>query len=171
MSITSLTLVAKDQNGSEVPFGFNPVLSKAGRTTKFVAPLATITDAAEGSGSAKDLRAMFKAQGVKGRALTEKVNTAVRQSKTVRQARLQLFLSTAAENGFVPDHIAANAKGTEFNIKLVSAKEKEKSESVKLRAAKSEADALAKESQALKEQLAKMQALLVAAGISADASE
>lgn len=162
--ITSLEIIAKDATtGEAVPFNFAPVKNTKGNATKFVAPLLRAADGSDGSGSAKDLRAMFKAQGVKGVALTDAVNKSLRDGKTVRQARTLLFLTTAAENGFVTSHIEMNTKGDEFKIIGRKAAEKPDATEKKLKKAdsaltaqKAENERLAKELEALKAMVAQL---------------
>ena len=116
LGLTEDTSRTDTATGEKVPFNFSPVLNKRGGTTKFIAPLLHSADGADGSGSAKDLRLMFKSQGIKGRDLTEKVNKSLRDGETVRQARTLLVLTTASKNGFVNSHVEMNSKGDEYKI-------------------------------------------------------
>ena len=161
--LTAIELVGTDsQTGEKIPFNFAPVLNKKGGTTKFIAPLLHAADGSDGSGSAKDLRIMFKSQGIKGRDLTEKVNESLRDGETVRQARTLLFLTTASKHGFVNSHVEMNSKGDEYRIVGRKAAEKPDAAEKKLSmtesalaAQKAENEKLAAELAALKELVAK----------------
>lgn len=175
MSTTAIELIAKDTvTGETVPFNFSPVLNKKGGTTKFIAPLLHAADGSDGSGSAKDLRLMFKSQGVKGRELTDAVNKSLREGKTVRQARTLLFLTTAAENGFVTSHIEFNSKGDEFKVVGRKAAEKPDAAGKKLSKAESALAAQKAENERLAKELTDLKALvagLMPAGSTAPAPE
>ena len=161
MSLTALTLIAKDAvTGEQTPFNFNPLLNKKGGTTKFIAPLLHAADGSDGSGSAKDLRLMFKAQGVKGRELTDAVNKALRDGKTVRQARTQLFLAAAIEDGFVTSHIEMNAKRDEFRIIGRKAAERPDAATKKLSKTESALAAQKAENERLAKELADLKAMV-----------
>lgn len=159
--LTAIEIVGTDTaTGEKVPFNFAPVHNKKGGTTKFIAPLLHAADGSDGSGSAKDLRIMFKSQGVKGVELTAAVNKSLREGETVRQARTLLFLTTAAKNGFVTSHIEMNTKGDKYNIVGLKAAEKPDASEKKLKKADSALKAQQAENERLAKELADLKALV-----------
>lgn len=154
--LTALALIAHEGD-KEIRIGFDPVKSKTGRVTKFVAPLAPVDDPRMGSGSAADLKAFYRSQGIK-HGLTKLVNEALRTKKTVRMAAMQLALSAATEQGFVGSHMSMNTKGNKLSLELQLAPEPTVAESTKLKRAKEEVSLLAIENQNMREQLAKVRA-------------
>lgn len=159
--LTAIEIVGTDTTtGEKVPFNFAPVHNKKGGTTKFIAPLLHAADGSDGSGSAKDLRIMFKSQGVKGRDLTEAVNKSLREGKDVRTARVQLFLAKATSEGFVPSHIEFNSKGDEFKVIGRKAAEKPDASEKKLKKADSALKAQQAENERLAKELADLKAMV-----------
>lgn len=84
-----------------------------------------------GSLSAKDIRAAGKAQGLKGSALNEYVNTSLRDETANRQASVAVIVTGLHANGYVGDTSEVRSKSAVIRFtkaspdKVESAKDRE----------------------------------------------
>lgn len=83
---------------------------------------------------AGDVRKALKATGVKGKALTEKVNAVLSGSLDMAWALHDAQMSVARSVGFVPVVMDGNKKGTALTVKLSKAEPKEISKADALKA-------------------------------------
>lgn len=114
-----------------------------------------------GDMSAREIKESIKtSQGLKGRALTEAVNKALRDASALAEVKLSAVLAKARQGGFAPD--TATLRDKSMNIRFVKI-EAPKPTKVEVRAKKAE-EAV----QALTGQIEKLREILAARGATPD---
>ena len=72
-----------------------------------------------GRQTASEIRHTLKAEGLKGKELTNKVNSVLSGEADIRWMKHEALVSAARSNGFVPDYTDASAKGTSMVTRYI----------------------------------------------------
>lgn len=158
-----ITVVAKSNDGTELPIKFNPVLNKSGKATKLVAAFAPVAPG-EGDGSARALKAYFRSTNPtwSNKDVRDAVQKSLRDGSSVREVAALALHTAFIKGGALPDYSQMNLKGDHAAIHYTMAgretpdaatKKLSKTESA-LAAQKAENERLAKELADLKAMVA-----------------
>jgi hypothetical protein len=72
-----------------------------------------------GRNTASEIRHTLKAEGLKGKELTNKVNAVLSGEADIRWMKHEALVSAARSQGFVPDYTDASAKGTSMVTRYI----------------------------------------------------
>jgi len=72
-----------------------------------------------GRSTASEIRHTLKAEGLKGKELTNKVNSVLSGEADIRWMKHEILVSAARSQGFVPDYTDASAKGTSMVTRYI----------------------------------------------------
>jgi hypothetical protein len=133
MSNAALQIVPNGVENPQLPAARESVNS-AGKMTGYVQHFS-------GKMAAKDVKEALKANGIKGKELTKRVNETLRGEKDLRQQLGMAWLQAQYQAGYVPDMGKTNKAQDKCSIVLIKA-------APKVEVSKEQVDAMTKEERA-----------------------